>query len=198
MTVGILHDELAIAWSSPATLEIGANQGLRPMIIPQQSWESHGADVDEYNWIRQQRGWGPIQPSVHSVVFCSEDEEEIAKARELYLPQYGDAVLRHYRFDDAAQYQAKGYEYYGQHSDEFSKMVATLGEDYGVWGTPEQCVETIDNIIAATGASDFVGIFRYGEMPLDMAEESMKLFAEKVLPVIHSRETSARPAAARA
>jgi hypothetical protein len=33
------------------------------------------------------------------------------------------------------------------------------------------------------GADDFVAVFSYGAMPVDRAEASMRLFAEKCLPV---------------
>jgi hypothetical protein len=37
-----------------------------------------------------------------------------------------------------------------------------------------------------TGAARVLVNVRYGEMPVDEAETSVRLFAEKVLPLIHS------------
>jgi hypothetical protein len=34
------------------------------------------------------------------------------------------------------------------------------------------------------GADDFVAVFSYGSMPVEKAEASMRLFAEKVLPKV--------------
>ena len=33
------------------------------------------------------------------------------------------------------------------------------------------------------GADEFVAVFSYGSMPIEKAEASMRLFAQKVLPV---------------
>jgi hypothetical protein len=36
------------------------------------------------------------------------------------------------------------------------------------------------------GADDFVAVFSYGSMPVEKAEASMRLFAEKVLPHVQA------------
>src|SRR5262245_34587557 len=51
-----------------------------------------------------------------------------------------------------------------------------------VWGTPEQCLERILDIQNRTGAEAFNGVFSYGGMPYDMAEHSLRLFANEVMP----------------
>jgi hypothetical protein len=65
------------------------------------------------------------------------------------------------------------------------------------YGTPEQCVETLRTIASTMDASEFVGIFKYGGMPIELAERSMKLFASEVLPHIQ-RGTSPAVASAAA
>ena len=57
-----------------------------------------------------------------------------------------------------------------------------------VWGTPEQCIEKLREIRATTNAAEFVGVFTYGDLPVEMAESSMRLFAAEVLPVLHADE----------
>ena len=39
-----------------------------------------------------------------------------------------------------------------------------------------------------THAQEFVFICQFGGMPMDRAEKSMRLFADKVLPVMHDIE----------
>ena len=53
-----------------------------------------------------------------------------------------------------------------------------------VYGTPEQCVETLRDDRETMNAAEFVGVFKYGGMPLEVAQRSMKLFATEVLPHI--------------
>ena len=59
-----------------------------------------------------------------------------------------------------------------------------------VWGTPERCIESLRNIQRTTGAAEFVGVFNYGDLPVDLAEQSMRLFADKVLPVMQKEEAA--------
>ena len=63
-----------------------------------------------------------------------------------------------------------------------------------VWGTPEQCIERMKNIQRTTGAREIVGCFRYGAMPVEEAESSLRLFGEKVVPAL--QEFDAQPALA--
>jgi alkanesulfonate monooxygenase SsuD/methylene tetrahydromethanopterin reductase-like flavin-dependent oxidoreductase (luciferase family) len=55
-----------------------------------------------------------------------------------------------------------------------------------VWGTPAQCLEKLEKINNMMGADDFVAVFSYGGMPVDKAEASMRLFADKVLPKVQA------------
>jgi alkanesulfonate monooxygenase SsuD/methylene tetrahydromethanopterin reductase-like flavin-dependent oxidoreductase (luciferase family) len=59
-----------------------------------------------------------------------------------------------------------------------------------VYGTPEKVIETLRTISETMDAVEFVGVFKYGGMPLEVAQRSMKLFATKVLPNIQRDNTS--------
>ena len=59
-----------------------------------------------------------------------------------------------------------------------------------MWGTPEQCIEKLRSIRATTDAAEFVGVFTYGDLPVDLAEALMRLFAEEVLPVMQQDEAA--------
>jgi hypothetical protein len=42
---------------------------------------------------------------------------------------------------------------------------------------------------------EFVGVFKYGAMPVEVAEHSMQLFANEVLPFVHElKENEHQPA----
>ena len=55
------------------------------------------------------------------------------------------------------------------------------------WGTPEQCYEKIVDTIERTGGEAFTGVFSYGGMPYEIAEESLRLFASEVMPELKRR-----------
>ena len=50
------------------------------------------------------------------------------------------------------------------------------------WGTPEQVYEKVKTFGDMVGGDSFIGVFRYGGMPLEEGERSMRLFAKEVMP----------------
>jgi hypothetical protein len=50
------------------------------------------------------------------------------------------------------------------------------------WGTPEQVYEKVQTFCDVLGADSYVSVVRYGGMPPDEAERSMRLFAREVMP----------------
>lgn len=185
-----LLDNLYIAWGSPSSMPVAANEGCKPLFIPQRLWEEHVRELGEYNRIRtEEHGWQPERPTVVCWVYCGEDAAKTEEEARQYLPEYGDSALRHYQFLGEHLQGLKGYEYYAQ----LAKMRAALPEgtdtagiylQNNVWGTPAQCLEKLERINNMMGADDFVAVFSYGSMPVDKAEASMRLFAEKVLPKV--------------
>jgi alkanesulfonate monooxygenase SsuD/methylene tetrahydromethanopterin reductase-like flavin-dependent oxidoreductase (luciferase family) len=188
-------DSMLCAWASPATLEIAANAGLGMLFVNAKPWEEYQKDVVQFNALREQRGWEPTRPTVVVFVSCATTEEKAWEAMRLHAYEQNVMVRGHYEFDDDAHFrQAKGYEFYEQIAKTYQKVSLEEFSDYfaraQVWGTPEQCLEGMRRIRDATSADRFVTVFRYGGMPLPVAEESMRLFASEVLPEIHSWEPS--------
>jgi hypothetical protein len=54
-------------------------------------------------------------------------------------------------------------------------------------------LEKLANINDMMGADEFVAVFSYGAMPIEKAEKSMRLFAEKVLPATQRFSTASVP-----
>ena len=57
-----------------------------------------------------------------------------------------------------------------------------------VTGTPQQCLDKITEIRNKTGMDHFVGQFSYGGMPYAKSEKNMRLFAEKVKPILQDEK----------
>ena len=187
-----LLDYLYLAWGSPSSMPVAAHENCKPLFIPQRLWEEHVRELGEYNRIRtQEHGWQPERPTVVCWVYCAEDAGQAEEEARQYLPEYGDSALRHYQFLGEHLQGLKGYEYYAQ----MAKLRASMPEgtdtagiylQNNVWGTPAQCLEKLEKINNMMGADDFVAVFSYGGMPVDKAEASMRLFADKVLPKVQS------------
>ena len=96
--------------------------------------------------------------------------------------------MRHYELASGHFAQTRGYEHYAANSRAIRESggkndVGTMYLDNQVWGTPEQCLEKLSQINQLMGPDHLVAVMKYGGMPLDEAEASMRLFAREVLPV---------------
>ena len=88
-------------------------------------------------------------------------------------------------FEDEHFGKAKGYEYYEQMAKNLQGNADASIEYFlnlQVWGTPEMCLEKIDEIRKRVNANHFVGVFSYAGMPIEDAEKSLRLFASDVMP----------------
>lgn len=213
-----LLSRMHMAWGSPSSVAVAAENGLLPLITPQKRWEVHVKEIEDYNRIRMANGFEPGQPVVPFSVYCSEDEDEANTVGLEHIRQYADSARRHYRLDDPTHLvDVKGYDYYNEtarqwvkdHPDAMKEQAA-LAEalqsgqlssdavreaamnhlvDLHVWGTPEQVLEQIKDRMTGVGGREFLGIFKFGDMPLERAESNIRLFAQRVLPALKEFKT---------
>ena len=198
-----LVDRMYCSWGSPQTLPIAANAGLGMLIIPMKAWAAYGQDLRDYNEIREANGWEPMAPIMVCWIYCSEDRVEAQATAWTYMGQYWDSAGRHYGFASPDAFKnVKGYEYYQHIAEQQAELGAADANaafaNTQIYGTPEECREKLKAIQRVTLASEVVLVFRYGGMPVDKAEASMRLFAEQVLPDIQALDAGAAPDSAAA
>lgn len=184
-----LLENLYIAWGSPTSMPVAAHENCKPLFIPQRLWEQHMQELGEYNRIRvEEHGWKPERPTVVCWVYCAETDAEAEEGARQYLTEYGDSALRHYQFLGEHLQGLKGYEYYAQMAKAMpaaraaNSDTAAIYLQNNIWGSPKTCVEKLERVNNMMGADEFVAVFSYGSMPVEKAEASMRLFAQKVLP----------------
>jgi alkanesulfonate monooxygenase SsuD/methylene tetrahydromethanopterin reductase-like flavin-dependent oxidoreductase (luciferase family) len=194
-----LLDSMYCAWGSPETIGIAAELDLLPMFIPQKPWEMIRKEVRHYNGLLAAKDKPPVQPIVACQVFCHENESEAAEHARTYMAQYQDSGGRHYQLLNHEHFdKVGGYDYYAKMAKQFwanpdpDMAAAHLNTwvEGQVWGTPEQCVERMRHIQQMTGAREVVGCFRYGAMPVELAENSLRLFGQEVVPAVHAFEAA--------
>ena len=59
------------------------------------------------------------------------------------------------------------------------------------WGTPDQAIKRATELAEAFGTDEIMFVFKYGSMPIEAAEKSMRLFAREVMPAL--KELNPRP-----
>lgn len=213
--------DMHMAWGSPSSVAVAADNGLKPLVIPQKEWQVHVEEMGEYNRLVTQRGLPPAHPVVLLAVYVDEDEERAQRLGYQYNLEYTDSARRHYKFDDPTHLaDVKGYDYYNETARKFVAAGAAQGRQQAmrerlelakttdlttiptavlakamverhVWGTPEQVTAQLTERLTGVGAEQFVGVFKFGSMPLHEAEQSIRLFADKVLPQIKAMDVPA-------
>jgi alkanesulfonate monooxygenase SsuD/methylene tetrahydromethanopterin reductase-like flavin-dependent oxidoreductase (luciferase family) len=177
-----LLESLYCAWGSPSTVPIAAAYGLKPLITPQKAWDDYREELDTFGRIRAERGYPPANPIVVACAFCAQSEHEARRTAEQHLAEMADATRRNYELGGSHFATTRGYEHYATQAPlpSVEQMVETH-----VWGTPDLCLEKIEGLAASFHPSKLVVQLRFGGMPADVAEQSMRLFAAEVLPAVH-------------
>jgi alkanesulfonate monooxygenase SsuD/methylene tetrahydromethanopterin reductase-like flavin-dependent oxidoreductase (luciferase family) len=174
-------------WGSPSSIPTIAETGLKPLFIPQTSWTEYAEHTVHFNALRAAAGHAPANPRIAVWVYCAPTADVAEAGARQWMPNYADSAYRHYEIGGTHFAATKGYEQYAASSEaastpEARQAMRDMYVENQIWGTPEMCLEKLAKINEMMGPDHFVGIMRYGGMPFDEAEASMRLFAAEVLP----------------
>jgi alkanesulfonate monooxygenase SsuD/methylene tetrahydromethanopterin reductase-like flavin-dependent oxidoreductase (luciferase family) len=187
-----LSANLWCAGGTEQTVQIIARHDVRPLTIPTTSLESALANIRRYAELRRDAGLAPSPTKLAVWTYVSEDADEAQETAQRYMSQYSDSALRHYELLGDHLKNIKGYESYAAQSDALrqdpSIFTSTFSEAHP-WGTPQQAIERATDLAHAFGTDELMFVFRYGDMPMEAAERSMRLFAEQVMPTLQDVTT---------
>lgn len=172
---------------SVESFQIMADLGVGILIIPQKPWEVHAAETEMYRQAYRERNGAEAPPTtVLAFVYCDEDEDRARALARQHIGNYWASVVKHYELSSEHLATTKGYEYYGAMQGMIqgggADAITEMFIDLQVWGTPEQCLDKIRAIRDRVRNDTVVCAFKYGGLPLEMAERSMRLFARAVRP----------------
>src|SRR5580765_4381465 len=175
---------------SPESAEIMAKLGTGILIVPQKPWKLIREDVISYRHVyREFNGEEPPSPIVASSVFVDRDAAKAEALARKYMSTFWSSVVAYYQYNEPHLSQTPGYEFHG-------KMYNLLKEPGGLekmqdfyiglqpWGTPDQVLEKILRFTDLVGSDNYLAQFRYGGMPVALAEANMRLFASEVMPAL--------------
>ncbi len=177
---------------SPESAEIMAKLGFGVLMVMQNEWPVAAADIQRYRDIAQSVGHAPRPPIILTNVSVAERREEAQERAVTYLSRKFDSIDAHYHFSDGHLASVKGYEFYGKMAKTYSKMkdasyrekAAEFYVKIQIVGTPDDCLQQIAELRRLTGVDHLATEFGYGAMPHEQAELNMRLFAERVMPVL--------------
>jgi alkanesulfonate monooxygenase SsuD/methylene tetrahydromethanopterin reductase-like flavin-dependent oxidoreductase (luciferase family) len=177
---------------SPESSIIMAKLGIGLLIIPQKPWDMVMKELSDYRRVYHEvNGTDAPPPIVGGWTFCDEDEDRARELGRKYITEYWHSVVKHYELIGDHLTKMKGYEAYKTLQerasapggvDEMTEFFLSLQ----VYGTPEQCHEKILEIQRRTGSEAFISVLSYGGMPYDIAESSIRTFANQVVPELRN------------
>ena len=179
-----LVGDLLVAWSATTPLPPAAHLGVDVLTVGSRRGSRLRRDVRPFQAFRASRGWSPARPTLMTFVACTPTDAEGRQQIEQHVREFLHEGGRHgaaaplspaARVRDAARTVA---ERFGRR---------TLPENH-VWGTPERCLARLRELHEAVAPREVIACFRYGSLTHEQAERSMRLFAERVLPVAQSWE----------
>jgi alkanesulfonate monooxygenase SsuD/methylene tetrahydromethanopterin reductase-like flavin-dependent oxidoreductase (luciferase family) len=182
-------DRLYAVASSDDSADAAARLAARMVMFADRSWEHRMPTVDRYRTAyKDVNGVEAPPPLICDFCTCLPDADEI----ELLAPQtfanYLSTVLHHYEVMGTHFEETEGYAAYASAAETLRRMGESgflksfMGA--GAWGTPDEVLSTLEARRELIGPFELSTSFRFGGMPFDKAEQSMRLFATEVLPVL--------------
>lgn len=186
---------------SPESAEIMAKLGFGMMVIMQNEWQKAAADIQSYREIAIGVGHKPTPPVILTNVSCAPTRAEAEERAAQFLGAKWDSIDAHYNFSDGHLANVKGYESYGKMAKTYAKLKdpvarSKMNDFYvsiQIVGTPDDCIQKLGELRRLTGTDHVVCDFSYGRMPPHQAELNMRIFAERVMPVLQRDAAFAGP-----
>jgi alkanesulfonate monooxygenase SsuD/methylene tetrahydromethanopterin reductase-like flavin-dependent oxidoreductase (luciferase family) len=177
---------------SPESAEVIAKMGFGMFMIMQNEWSKAAADIYNFHDIAESVGHAPRPPVILTNVSCAETRGEAQERAFKYLGAKWDSIDTHYNFSDGHLANVKGYEAYGKVGKTYAKMkdenfrqkATDFYVSIQITGTPDDCLQKIEDLHRLTGVGHLVTEFSFGGLPHAQAETSMRLFADRVLPTL--------------
>ncbi|MGE0224046.1 MAG: LLM class flavin-dependent oxidoreductase [Acetobacteraceae bacterium] len=186
---------------SPESVNVMAQLGFSMLVIMQNEWPKAAADIHRFNAMAASEGYRPRPPMILTNVSVAESRAEAQERAIEYLGRKWDSIDNHYHFSDGHLNGVKGYESYDKVGTTYAKMKdparRAKATDFYVSiqlvGTPDDCLEKLEELQALSGLDHLITEFSFGGMPHEEAEINMRLFADKVMPVLQNDPKFAKP-----
>ena len=150
-----------------------------------------------FNKIRAGMGLPPDQPTTLLWMYCAETSSEAEEWWEYFRNQLLAAQHHYFEWNNPGYAGIPGYkEYLKRQTADVGVADASLAARRATQpiGTPDEIIEKIRTLLQAISLEMIVVHFFYGGIPKANGEKSLRLFGEKVLPVVQAMPTPINPA----
>lgn len=189
---GDLTTRIKAAFSTKASAQMAAENGLGQMFVSGDGVAEMTAQVRQFNSIRAGLGLPPDQPTTLLWTYCAETSAEAEEGWEYFHNQLTAAQRHYFEWNNPGFKGIKGYEeYLERQTADVGVADSTLAirRDTQPIGTPDEIIDKIKMLQEAISLESVVLHIFYGGMPREKAEKSLRLFAEKCLPAVKAMPT---------
>jgi alkanesulfonate monooxygenase SsuD/methylene tetrahydromethanopterin reductase-like flavin-dependent oxidoreductase (luciferase family) len=178
--------------SSDDSVEAAARVHARMVMFADRPWPSRMPAIERHRALyREYHDEEAPPPLTCDFTYCDAEPTRARERATRYLATYLASVLEHYEVTGAHFAHTKGYEAYAQASEKL-RGVGDAAADHFLrsflkavaFGTPDDILGALAARRTLMGPFELSTCFRFGGIPFEQAEASMRLFAAEVLPVL--------------
>lgn len=187
--------------SSDDSIEACARLGARMVMFADRPWPLRMDAINRHRALtRSMHGREALPMLIADFAVCLPDIAEAEAAARQYMGKFVESNVHHYELMGDHFSRVKGYNAYAQKSA-IVRETGLEGMTEGfmkaaIWGPPDRMLRMLEERRAVVGAFEMATSFRFGGIPYPLAEQSLRLFAKEVLPVLKSWTTESAPKAA--
>lgn len=179
---------------SPESADMIAKLGFGMLLIMQNEWAKCREDIVKFHATAAAAGFPPRPPIILTNVSVAESRDEARERAVRYLGRKWQSIDDHYHFSDGHLGSVKGYESYGKMAKTYAKLrdpenlekSTDFYVSIQIVGTPDDCLQQIGELQRVTGLGHLVTEFAFGNLPHHEAEQNMRLFADRVVPILQN------------
>jgi len=185
--------------ASDESVEACARLGARMVMFADRPWPLKMPAINRHRELtRQYHSREALPMLIADFCVCWPDLVEAEDLSRRHMGSFLQSNVEHYELMSDHFSTVKGYDAYAQKSE----IVRNLGLEgmtegflkAAVWGTPDRILRMLDERRGVVGDFELATSFRFGGIPFAVADKSMRLYAEEVLPVLHSWQIPRAPA----
>lgn len=181
----------SVATSEESVDSVAQLGDVRMVMFADRPWELRAPIIDKGRELHQKYHNRPAPPPMLTdFAICTTSNVQAEEWARDYQGMFTQSNFEHYEFLGEHFKAVKGYGGYQQKA-EFARK--TGGDLTGAvdnfmkaasWGTPDRILRELEKRRELVGDFELNVSFRFGGTPMSVAEESLKLFAKEVLPVL--------------
>ena len=184
-------DRIYAVASSEDSVESAARLGAHMVMFSDRPWPMRLPAIERNRELfRKFHGREAPPMLIADFSVCWHDQDEAEELARKHMGSFVHSNFEHYELLGDHFNTVKGYDAYAQKAA-IAKAAGMDGAIAGfmkaaVWGTPERILRELEARRDVIGDFELDTAFRFGGIPYETAEASLKLFAKEVLPVLKS------------